>query len=167
MHASSIESVKRMIATYLDPKDRHAILDVGSCDVNGTYRPLFDKPHWTYVGIDMAKGKNVDLVVDPDFRWDEVVSSAYSVVVCGQVMEHVTDPATLAKATFRACAPGGYVFMIAPWQCAIHRYPIDCWRILPDGMRHLMTKVAGFEELECAVNGIDTVFAGRKPCPIS
>ena len=39
-----------------------SVLDVGSYDVNGTYRPLFPAG-WDYLGVDIEKGPNVDLVV--------------------------------------------------------------------------------------------------------
>ncbi len=39
------------------------IVDLGSCDYNGNYRPIFAQPPWRYLGVDLSAGKNVDLVL--------------------------------------------------------------------------------------------------------
>jgi hypothetical protein len=37
----------------------------------------------------------------------------------------------------RVLKPEGWMFITAPFSWHIHRYPIDCWRFVPDGMRVL------------------------------
>ena len=70
MHQSSLEKMSLFCDRYLSAKigDSLQILDLGSQDVNGSYRPLFSEPSWHYVGLDMAAGKNVDVVVDCE-KW--------------------------------------------------------------------------------------------------
>ena len=43
---------------YLAAGEQHPlrILDIGSLDVNGSYRDLFAAPPWMYTGLDMAPG---------------------------------------------------------------------------------------------------------------
>jgi len=43
--------------------DSLLILDLGGLDVNGSYRECFDILSWTYQGMDMTSGKNVDIVL--------------------------------------------------------------------------------------------------------
>jgi len=39
------------------------IMDLGSMNVNGTYRPFFDIAPWQYTGLDIEQGDNVDIVL--------------------------------------------------------------------------------------------------------
>jgi len=57
---------------------------------------------------------------------------------------------------------GGIVCIIAPWQWRYHRYPIDCWRILPDGMEFLLKDVCNFDILEIFLKESDCVGIARK-----
>ena len=55
------------------------ILDIGSLDINGNTKDLFEHPYY-YVGLDLAKGENVDVVCpghlyDSGFLFDVVTSS--------------------------------------------------------------------------------------------
>lgn len=56
-----------------------SVLDVGSLDINGANRYLFD--NCSYVGIDIAAGKNVDIISlchefnPPRFSYDTVIST--------------------------------------------------------------------------------------------
>ena len=43
--------------------DELTIFDLGSMDVNGSYREIFDNPKWHYKGLDLSEGKNVDIVL--------------------------------------------------------------------------------------------------------
>ncbi|HUT00466.1 MAG TPA: hypothetical protein VMY59_09135, partial [Candidatus Thermoplasmatota archaeon] len=53
---------------YSDKNKSLKVLDVGSKD-NGDncpdFRNLFDNTDWSIVGLDLEKGKNVDLVSEP------------------------------------------------------------------------------------------------------
>jgi len=164
MHPNSVDQMRRLITTYLKQDAMLSILDVGSFDVNGTYKPLFDTPGWKYTGADIVPGRNVDLVLAPEHGWGAMpeVEDMFDVVVSGQVMEHVLNPFKFAADIGRACKVGGTCLVLAPWQAAEHKHPIDCWRILPDGMRHVMEAAGYFETLECITSATDTVYAGRK-----
>ena len=64
MHASSYKNMERFINKYLRDWEhsKATVLDVGSQDVNGTYKPLF--AGWEYKGLDICPGSNVDIVVE-------------------------------------------------------------------------------------------------------
>lgn len=162
MHENSYRLVKEAVSKYLNPSESLKILDVGSMDVNGCYRPIFDNPNWQYTGIDIAAGPNVDTVVDPDFQWQGIEKEAYDVVICGQTFEHVKAVWRLAEKIGFACKPNGICIVVVPWSCRYHPYPIDCWRIMLDGMAFLMTECAPFSILECYFSEDDTFFVGRK-----
>jgi len=139
MHASSMNRMAGFVEHYLDPEKRLQILDVGSMDVCGTYRGLFQKPKWTYTGLDLEAGKNVDAVADHMYMWGLPLN--YDVIVSGQCLEHVQDTHRWIKEVSRYLMPEGICCIIAPWQWEEHKFPVDCWRILPDGMRFLLEDV--------------------------
>ena len=161
MHPNSMSNMKAMSEKYLDKNAVLEILDMGSYNVNGIYRPIFENPTWKYVGADMSKGPNVDIVITSEFNWMELPQEHYDVFVCGQVLEHVRNPFKFGVCMNKVCKPSAIALVIAPWQIGIHRYPLDCWRICPDGMEYLMEQ-SGFEKLECYQAGNDTVYVGRK-----
>jgi SAM-dependent methyltransferase len=123
------------------------ILDVGSQDVNGTYKPFFEVPRWTYVGADMAPGKNVDVVLDTPYRWRQFPGESFDVVVSGQAFEHVEFFWITILEIGRILKPHGICCIIAPAGGFEHRYPVDCWRFYRDGFRAL-AKWARLEVLE-------------------
>jgi SAM-dependent methyltransferase len=113
------------------------ILDLGSQDVNGSYRALFENASWKYVGLDMAAGKNVDVVLRTPYIWKEVPSNSADVVVSGQAFEHIQFFWITMLEIARVLKPGGICCILAPSGGPEHRYPLDCWRFYPDGMSSL------------------------------
>ena len=65
MHQSSFDKMTAFRRDYLEARRAEplVILDLGSQDINGCYRPLFALPPWKYVGVDLAPGANVDVVL--------------------------------------------------------------------------------------------------------
>jgi len=135
------------------------VLDIGALDVNGTYRPLIERRGWRYVGIDQCPGPNVDLV-DDGYVLGSVADETGDLIVSGQALEHMEFPLLAAMAMKRVLRPGGWLVLIAPNAWPEHRHPIDCWRVLPDGMRFLLQ---GMEEVVSETSGADTWGMGRKP----
>lgn len=147
MHLSSMQNMERFRDRYLAHRRQESlqILDLGSTDIGGCYRPLFDSPRWSYRGLDLAPGPNVDVVLQRPYHWDAVASNSVDVFISGQVLEHVEFFWVTALEVSRVLKPGGIACLIAPSSGYEHRYPVDCWRFYPDGMRAL----ARFARLEC------------------
>lgn len=146
MHKSSFEHMRRLVAGYLTPGQPTRAIDIGSYDVNGSYRTLFDQPGWDYTGVDLEAGPGVDVVLSSPYRLPFASRSA-DVVLSGQVFEHVEHFWMTWLEIQRVLKPGGLVFLIAPSRGPEHRYPQDCWRFYPDGYRAL-AKIGDFELLE-------------------
>ncbi len=70
MHKSSYDKMKQFVDKYLDKDKKLKILDIGSQDVNGSYKELFENDNWTYIGADMCESKNVDFVLKNVYRWN-------------------------------------------------------------------------------------------------
>lgn len=158
MHPSSMKLMQDFALKYLPRNPKLSILDVGSCDVNGTYRPLFEGHN--YAGLDVAPGPNVHII--GELYEYPIADGSYDVIASGQTAEHVQDVQRWIREIARVCKPGGLVCIIAPNLWEEHRYPVDCWRILPDGMRFLLSEIAGLTVIESYMEGRDTIGIARK-----
>jgi len=68
---------------FLDKFKGVSVLDIGSLDINGNNRYLFED--YTYVGIDLGEGKNVDVVSrGHEYKTDE----RYDVIISTECFEH-------------------------------------------------------------------------------
>lgn len=134
MHRESYQLMEKMLRRC--QFERAKVLDVGSLDVNGNFRSMIVNRGWQYTGTDMAKGPNVDIVADDPFHYP-FTDGAFDVVMSGSTMEHVTAFWRWLPELVRLVRPGGFLAIHTHWQFPEHRYPIDCWRVMPDGMRFL------------------------------
>lgn len=149
------------------------IVDLGSTEMGACYRPIFDKPQWNYLGVDLSPGPNVDRVLAQPYDWREIPSGSVDLLISGQVLEHVEFFWITALEVSRVLKPGGMACLIAPSSGPEHRYPVDCWRFYPDGMR-AFAKVARLHCVDVYTNWEnsgdpgsdfwhDTVLVVRKP----
>lgn len=137
MHQSSYEKMSKFKEQFLSEGTPLRILDVGSQDVNGSYRPIFEQLKWSYTGADMVAGANVDIVLDDAYSWNEIKSNSVDVLVSGQVLEHVEFFWITMLEIYRVLKPGGICCILVPSSGPEHRYPVDCWRFYPDGLSAL------------------------------
>jgi SAM-dependent methyltransferase len=167
MHPTSYKSMEIFRDTYLinQTSKKLKILDVGSYNVNGSYKPIFDFPNWQYTGLDISSGPNVDIIISDLYNWSEIATDYFDVVISGQALEHIEFIWLTMTEIKRVMKPGGFCCIICPSQGQIHKYPIDCWRILPDGMSAL-AKWAKLEVKYIAIpfqsEWSDVVFIGKK-----
>jgi len=105
MHESSYLQMQILLPKYLDPTQTLRILDVGSYNLNGCYRPLVSSPYWHYTGMDIEAGPNVDVVSQDPYSWP-LPANSYDVVISGQCIEHVEAPWLWIKEIERVLKPG-------------------------------------------------------------
>lgn len=153
MHQSSMDKMAYFRQKYLASREGESltVVDIGSQDVNGTYRTLFVPPKWRYVGVDQAPGKNVDLVLDDPYKFRSMASSSVDVIVSGQTFEHVEFFWITMLEIARILKPGGLCCLVVPSSGPQHRFPVDCWRFYPDGLKAL-ARYAGLEVIEVFVD---------------
>lgn len=142
--------MERLASRYLDSSKPIAVADLGSYDVNGSYRPIFSCPTWRYTGVDLSPGPNVDCVLKSPYRLPFRTGSV-DVFVSGQAFEHIEFFWLTWLEMVRALKPGGLIFLVAPSRGPEHRYPVDCWRFYPDGFGAL-AKYAALDLLEVATD---------------
>ncbi len=136
MHPNAYKEMQRFRDKYLPDASTLKILDVGSRGSASATRAL--------VYHDIEKGKNVDIVVGNPYKWD-IPDETYDVVVSSQCFEHVEFPWCTMKEISRVLKTGGLVCIIAPSCGPEHRYPLDCYRYMPDGLK----AIARINKIEC------------------
>ncbi|MGB5440950.1 MAG: methyltransferase domain-containing protein [Gammaproteobacteria bacterium] len=151
MHQSAFNNGVIFINKYLSSESKLKVLDVGSYDVNGTLKPLFDREGWSYTGMDVEQGPNVDVVLEDRnrFPFDD---ESFDAIVSTSCFEH--DEAfwlTFAEIV-RTLKTGGYIYLNAPSTGPYHGFPGDCWRFYKDAWAAL---AKGHENIELIEQYID------------
>jgi SAM-dependent methyltransferase len=143
MHVEALRAMTEMLERFTATQAE--VLDVGAYDVNGTYRPLIAQhPGWHYTGLDVCTGPNVDVVSADPYHWP-FADATFDLVISGSTMEHVEAIWLWVPELVRVLKPGGMLAIVTHWSFKEHRYPVDCWRIMPDGMRYLFDQTGRLE----------------------
>lgn len=163
MHDSSKRIMDDFFDRYILGRENISILDLGSQVVDGniqnSYRHIFEEKKIVgkYVGVDMVEGDNVDIVLKNPYDWKEIKSKSFDFVICGQVFEHVEFFWITLMEIRRVLKVGGKCCIIAPSSGHEHRYPFDCYRYYPDGMK-AVAKYAGLKIKECYAEWNDDLY---------
>ena len=77
-HKEQLQFIENIKNKYRNSFINTSVLEVGSWNINGTVRDFFESPS-TYIGLDIAPGKDVDVVCsgdqyDTDIRFNTVIS---------------------------------------------------------------------------------------------
>lgn len=112
------------------PSSDGEILEIGSLDVNGSLR-RHNINCKRYIGLDFSPGEGVDHVIADDYDWP-VEDASFDLVLASSVFEHDATFWQTFVVMARKVRPGGYIYVNAPANGWIHRYPLDCWRFYPN-----------------------------------
>ena len=106
MNASVFAWVGQQVAAF-GLLDASPVLEVGSCDVNGTIRSHF-RPE-RYIGVDVVEGRGVDRVVSPtELPFD---ADFFAAAVSTEMLEHAEFPAAVLWEMRRVLKPDGVVLL--------------------------------------------------------
>lgn len=134
MHKEAANQMTYLLNHY---QEEYAnVLDVGSFDVNGNYRNHVELRGWKYTGLDLVPGKNVDVVAFTPYSY-QFEDDVFDIVISGSTMEHVKNLQLWVSELSRVLKPKGMLAIITHTHWNYHPHPVDCWRIMPDGMRYL------------------------------
>lgn len=168
MHPSSYETMEKFCDKYLSKDQNLKILDIGSFDRNGDYNygNILNAPNWTYKGLDLKPGNNVDIVVEDPYFWVEIEDNSFDVIVSGQAFEHNEFFWLTLEEIKRVLKPGGLLCIIVPSTGPVHRNPVDCYRFNETAMK-AMANYIDFEIIETKSNDVpmwrDSTLIARKP----
>eukprot|EP00929_Paragymnodinium_shiwhaense_P109496 TRINITY_DN75961_c0_g1_i1.p1 TRINITY_DN75961_c0_g1~~TRINITY_DN75961_c0_g1_i1.p1 ORF type:complete len:294 (-),score=52.28 TRINITY_DN75961_c0_g1_i1:243-1124(-) len=112
--------------------ERLRILEVGSQNVNGELRS-YAPSHWEYVGVDLAPGDGVDLVLQDPYHYP-FQDGSFDLVVSSSAVEHMDFFWLGFMEMLRVCSVSGHVVIMAPSTTRYHGVfvPPDSWRFLQD-----------------------------------
>ena len=130
MHDTALIYGKKFFDTYLKNVENLTIVDIGSEDVNGSLRSVAPSNN-TYVGVDFAKAKGVDIVITDPYSLP-FNNETVDVIVSSSCFEHSEFFWLVFNEMLRILKPSGLIYMNVPSNGAYHRYPVDCWRFYPD-----------------------------------
>jgi SAM-dependent methyltransferase len=136
MHPSAHAQMGLCIERYMKKDQHYRVLDFGSAtskEQKLTHRSLLEDYDTDYVGTDVRKRNNVDVVMRQPYRIP-LKSNSFDVVLSGQVFEHVPFFWASLLEIARVMKPRGYFFVTQPSRGHEHG-AYDCWRVYPDGMR--------------------------------
>jgi len=91
---------------------RKRVLEVGSRYVNGSVRPLIERfthPK-EYIGVDIEKGKFVDLILPAEKIVEYFGPESFDVVISTEVLEHVKDWRCVIDNIKNVVRKGGYIY---------------------------------------------------------
>ena len=160
MHKSAMLRMSWFVDNYVKGRGRVKVLDVGSYNVNGCMRPLFDGTEAEYTGLDIEAGPNVDIVMNEPYHWDNIPDESFDFVISANAFEHIEYPWLTIKEIYSKLKPEGIACIHAPLAIDEHRYPVDCYRYFPDGFKAL-ARWGGFQVINATAGGVPSLDAPK------
>jgi len=115
------------------------ILEIGSHDVNGSLT-VHNPEGVEWVGVDINPGPGVDLVIEPHARLP-FPDGYFDLVMASSVFEHDTAFWKTLEEMARVVSDEGFIYINAPSNGVVHRYPLDVFRFYPDAGLAFLTIV--------------------------
>ena len=129
VHDTACHHGRLFFELYVNDSIR-TVVELGSQNVNGSIRDHCPADVH-YIGLDMALGDGVDVVIDPG-RPLPLAAGSVDAVVTSSAFEHDTCFWDTFLELVRILRPGGLLYVNVPSNGGFHRHPLDCWRFYPD-----------------------------------
>jgi len=180
MHENSRLAFEAEILPLIQPG--WTVMDVGAARGWNGYAAQLSAKGCDYWYSDLSnRGRQKKITWIDAYRMD-CGDNRFDAVVTGQTLEHVRWIWVWMKELARVTRPGGIVASVSPITWAEHRYPVDCWRVMPDGgvallewaglelvtskrVRHEGGQIGGKHQMSGTLPVEDLVLIGRKPHP--
>ena len=132
MHNSALESFNNFRDVYLSKLNNKKLklIEIGSLSVNSNIKNTL-KDNMEYIGIDIVKGENVDIVLDDPYKFP-FEDKSVDVVISISVFEHTEFFWLTYLEILRVLKDDGLFFLNAPSNSKFHRHETDNWRFYPD-----------------------------------
>jgi len=128
-----------------------AFLEVGSRSRSGnTYRDLVPDG-WTYEGMDILPGDNVDTVGDAHRIASLYPEQRFDAVFAVSVLEHLVMPWRFVIELNHVLRPGAVGLFLTHQTWPLHDEPFDFFRFSDRAWRGLLNPATGFEIIEARV----------------
>lgn len=149
MNDAVYEWVSQTVADYSSIWGR--VLEIGSLDVNGSVRPIFEDRYRfpIYVGVDIRPGVGVDQVCDSHMLVLKFGVRKFDVLVCTETLEHDSLFWRSLEQFYEVLSSDGCLILTTRgFGYPKHDHPSDYWRFSPEGLRSAL-KWAGFKVEIC------------------
>jgi SAM-dependent methyltransferase len=116
--------------TTFDEINQKRIIDVGSQDINGSFRDIIIKHNPSeYIGIDFAEGKGVDRVLSIYDCADVYGEQSFDIVISTETIEHIEDWRSGINNLKKLTKIGGIILLTSRSKgFGMHGFPHDHWR---------------------------------------
>lgn len=122
-------------------KKGDTILDAGAGDGRWKSKII---PSVKYISMDLGVGDSTldysHLNIQGDLMNIPLEDDSIDVIICIQVLEHVTEPWTVLAEFYRVLKSGGILYLTCPQGVPLHQVPHDYYRYTKYGLQHLMQK---------------------------
>jgi SAM-dependent methyltransferase len=142
MHLSSLDNFRICLKKYLLPDPQFSdfenlkVAEIGSADINGSYREVIELLGCSYTGVDLDAGPGVSVVLKDPYVFP-LTDNTFDLVYSGQTFEHAEFFWKTFSEMCRIAKPNALIIVLSPSSGAVHRYPVDCYRFMPDAMAAL------------------------------
>jgi len=123
-----------------DEFEEKRVIEVGSKYVNGSVRPMIEKflnPK-EYVGVDIEKGKFVDVILDAEKLVDYFGKESFDVVISTELLEHVTNWRSIINNMKEILKRTDIYITTCSKGFPYHAYPYDFWRYEVEDMKKFL-----------------------------
>ena len=118
------------------------ILEIGSKNENGSVRHIIEKmcSPKEYIGIDIEKGKFVDLVLPAEQIIDHFGEESFDAVIATEMLEHIKDWRLVIDNMKKVLRIGGIIFITTrSYGFPYHAFPFDYWRYEESDMQKIFS----------------------------
>jgi hypothetical protein len=137
----------RRFLAMLAEKGEGKLLEIGSRARSGIVQTSHVPANWTYTGVDLIEGPNVDVVGDAHRLSQLLTEPRFDAVVSISVLEHILMPWRFVIELNRVLNPGAIGFMSSHQSWPLHDQPWDFWRFSDTAWAALFNQATGFEVL--------------------
>jgi len=97
MHKEAQDWIFKCFHEWRKDKTELSVLEIGSLDINGSIKSMFEPFATRYVGIDVQEGPGVDVVAAGQGYW---APAEFDVVVTAETFEHTPDWKDIIKQSY-------------------------------------------------------------------
>jgi hypothetical protein len=136
----------------LEQKTAGKFLEVGSRARSGVSRRDLVPSGWSYTGLDVMAGPNVDVVGDAHELSTVFPVERFDGVMAMSVLEHLLMPWKFAIELNKVMTIGARGFFITHQSWPMHDEPWDFWRYSDKSWSGLLNKATGFRIIEAKMS---------------
>lgn len=143
--------IQQDYARWLRSRSSGHLLEIGARARSGVTRRDLAPPGWSYTGLDIVAGENVDVVGDAHRLSRLFPPASFDAVSMFSVIEHLLMPWKVVIELNRVLKPGATGLVITHQCWPMHDRPADYWRFSDTAWPALFNHLTGFEILRAAL----------------